>query len=270
MSIIDFYILIHANMFCAEYQIKTIRRFCKDPFNIILLDSNCGEYPDLSKQLNELCKTEKIELLIVPDKFRMKGENVSVILGEKLNYVYNNIIKQRQPKYFSFLDQDMFMFEDFSIISFLDKYGMWGDVSEKPSDKSPSLLKNDIIDGAWCLHPWLSFYKFDFVKNENMDWNPTNNFDTGAKNWYTFISKNNLSKANYWVRDNIKMLFPWKEISNAGPPQYKDHYFTYENKKIYGQIQINNGFIHMLNSPSNLLHPKVSFVKGFLDGKLLK
>jgi hypothetical protein len=38
---IEFYLLIHANLFCAEYQIKTIRKFCKDPFNIIL-DCNHG------------------------------------------------------------------------------------------------------------------------------------------------------------------------------------------------------------------------------------
>jgi len=88
---IDFYILIHANIFCAEYQIKTIRKFCKDPFNIVILDSNCGEYPDLSKQLNALCSSKNIELLNIPNEFRMTGQNVSLILGTKLNYIYNGL-----------------------------------------------------------------------------------------------------------------------------------------------------------------------------------
>ena len=266
---IDFYILIHANLFCAEYQIKTIRKFCKDPFNIIILDSNCGEYPELSKRLNELCESEKVEILNIPNEFQMKHENTSVILGTKLNYVYNNIIKQRQPTYFSFLDQDMFMFKDFSIIPFLDKYGMWGDLCEPDTHKSPSSLKDDIVEGPWFLHPWLSFYRFDFVKDQNMDWTAIDHFDTGGQNWYTFISKLNVKKQDYWFRDNIKALFPWKEVSNVGPSPYEDHYFRYENKNVYGQIQINNKFIHMLNSPSDLLHPKVAFMKGFLDGNLL-
>jgi len=266
---IDFYILIHANMFCAEYQIKTIRKFCKDPYNIILLDSNCGDYPDLSLKLKDLCKTENVELLSIPNEFQMTGKGVSVILGTKLNYIYNSIIKERQPKYFSFLDQDMFMFKDFSIIPFLDKYGMWGDLNEPDTHKSPSLLKTDMIDGPWNLHPWLSFYRFDFIKDKHMDWSAIDHFDTGGKNWYTFISTSNLNKKDFWFRDNIIMMFPWKDISNSGPVPYEDHYFMYENKKVYGQIQINNEFIHMLNSPSNLLHPKLAFTKGFLDAKLL-
>ena len=33
---IEFYILTHNNLFCVEYQVKTIRQFCKDPFHIII------------------------------------------------------------------------------------------------------------------------------------------------------------------------------------------------------------------------------------------
>ena len=64
------------------------------------------------------------------------------------------------------------------------------------------------------------------------------------------------------------MMFPFKELSNAGPPEYKDHYFLYNNKRVYGQIQINNGFIHMLNSFSDPLHPKVAFIQGFIENSL--
>jgi len=266
---IEFYLLIHANLFCAEYQIKTIRKFCKDPFKIIILDSNCGEYPELSKQLAKLCMIEDVQLISIPNSLCMKGKNVSVILGTKLNYVYNNIVKHRQPKYFAFLDQDMFMFKDFSIIPFLDEYGMWGDLCEPDTHKSPSLLKDDIVEGPWFLHPWLSFYRFDFVKDQNMDWSAIDHFDTGGQNWYTFVSKLNIKKQDYWFRDGINMMFPWKEISNVGPRPYQDHYFKYQGKSCYGQIQINNQFIHMLNSPSDLLHPKVCFMKGFLESKLI-
>jgi len=264
---IEVYLLIHANLFCAEYQIKTIRKFCKDPFKIILLDSNCGEYPDLSKKLSILCTTEDVELISIPNSLCMKGYNGSCILGTKLNYVWNTIIKQRQPKYFAFLDQDMFMFKDFSIISFLDEYGMWGDINEADTHKTPSLLKDDMVEGPWTLHPWLSFYKFDFVKDHHMDWGVTDHFDTGGQNWYTFISKLNVKKQDYWFRDGIIMMYPWKTISNMGPHPYEDHYFNYQGR-CYGQIQINNQFIHMLNSPSDLLHPKVCFMKGFLESKL--
>ena len=199
----------------------------------------------------------------------MEGINTSSILGDKLNYIYNNLVKIRQPTYFAFLDQDMFMFRDFKIISFLDKYGMWGDLNEPSNYKTPSLFKKDIVEGPWYLHPWLSFYKFDFIKNENMNFCPCEHADTGGSNWLAFISKRNeLKKSDYWFLENIVMMYPFKEISDAGPPLYEDEYFTYNNKTTYGQIQINNGFIHMLNSHSHPLHPKVAYIQGFLESAL--
>ena len=42
---INFYIICYNNHFCVEYQLKTINFFCKDPYEIIIIDSNCGEHP---------------------------------------------------------------------------------------------------------------------------------------------------------------------------------------------------------------------------------
>jgi len=270
---IEYYILTHNNLFCAEYQIKTIRKFCKDPFKIVMIDSNCGRYPDITRKLKTLCDSKSVELLTIPNNLAMDGCDGTLILGTKLNYVYNVFVKHRQPKYFAFLDQDMFMFKPFSIIPFLDERGMWGDVDEPDNAKTPSLNKTDIVNGPWKLHPWLSFYKYDFVKDYPLDFMPCQlpdrgNFDTGGKLWETFVSKLPLNKRDYWLRENIRMLFPFEEVSNAGPKPYETHYFMLNGKKVYGQVQINNGFIHMLNSPNDILHPKVAFVKGFLEACL--
>lgn len=80
-SYIEFYILIHANLFCAEYQIKTIRAFCKDPYKILIVDSNCGEYPELSAKLTELCKKEGVEPIKLPKQLALKGTDISTILS---------------------------------------------------------------------------------------------------------------------------------------------------------------------------------------------
>src|SRR5690348_7138900 len=108
---IDFFILIHNNTFCAEYQIKTIRKFCEDAYNIILIDSNCGEYEDKSKELQLLCNKENIELLKLPNELRLPNVHVSTTIGTKLTFVYYNYVKPRNSEYFAFLDQDMFMFK---------------------------------------------------------------------------------------------------------------------------------------------------------------
>jgi hypothetical protein len=47
---IEFYLVCYNNSFCVEYQIKTINKFCMDPFRIVILDSNCGEHPEESSR----------------------------------------------------------------------------------------------------------------------------------------------------------------------------------------------------------------------------
>ena len=275
MTYIEFYINTYNNLFCVEYQIKTINFFCKDPYKILIIDSNCGKHQEVSLKIKKICYDNNIELIVLPyiDNFNSKQLS-SIILGNKLNYIFNNIVKIRQPPYFAFIDHDMFMYKPFTIIDFLDKNGMWGDIAEIDNFKSGSDLKKDIKEGPWIIHPWLSFFKFDFVKNENMNWLPcvyqNGNFDTGGKLWENFIKNKNLKKEIYWFRENINMLYPFKEISNSGPHPYQTHYFLYNNKITYGQIQLNNGFIHMINSANEILHPKLIYVKAFLDSRLIE
>ena len=67
------------------------------------------------------------------------------------------------------------------------------------------------------------------------------------------------------------MYYPFAKQSDAGPPPYQKHYCNFQGEKFYGQIQINNGFMHFLNSHilTNPLHPKTAICRGMLDGILL-
>lgn len=270
-NIIEFYIICYNNSFCVEYQIKTISFFCKDPYKIIIIDSNCGKFKENSIEKKKLCDKYNIEYLTLPDHLSLDNLHSSTVLGTKLNYVYYEIILKRNPKYFSFLDQDFFMIKSFSIIEHLEKYGMYGDLTENGGEKSDSFYKKDVKDTPWVLHPWCSFYKLDFIKDYKMNWLPCKQFDTGGENWESFVKLKNLNKKYYWFRDNIIMYYPFADISNAGQPPYEKHYCLYNGKAFYGQLQINNSFLHLLNSCTltEPLHPKSAFCKGMLDGILL-
>ena len=270
-GVIEFYLICYNNNFCVEYQINTITHFCKDPHKIIIIDSNCGSHLENAEEKKEICNKYDVEYIKMPESLAGNGMNPSNILGCKLNWTYTNIILPRNPTYFAFLDQDFFMIKPFTIIEHLDKWGMWGDITEISNQTSGSFKKCDVKPGPWVLHPWLSFYKLDFIRNYKMDWMPLENFDTGGTNWYNFISKANLNKADYWFRDNIIMYYPFAKQSDAGPPPYQKHYCNFRGEKFYGQIQINNGFMHFLNSHilTNPLHPKTAICRGMLDGILL-
>lgn len=268
---IEFYLLCYNNTFCVEYQIKTLRAFCKDPFEIIIIDTNCGEFKENSLEKKKMCEHYGVTFLTLPNHLSNKHLEIPKILGNKLNFVYYNLIKKRKPKYFAFLDQDFFMIRPFTIIDFLDKHGMYGDVMEADNYRSNSFKKEDIIDGPWVLHPWLSFYKYDFIKDYSMNWLPCPHLDTGGMNWEAFFKHKNLDKRDYWFRENIITYYPFVKQSNAGEHPYENHYFNFLGKKYYGQIQINNSFIHLLNSNilTNVMHPKTAYFKGILDAILL-
>lgn len=268
MCMITIYSINYRNRFCLEYQYKTLRAFCKDQYKLVVIDSNGNSDPEDSEFKKQFCVKNNLELYVLPDSLNKDyisnsspiTSNVSWILGNKLNYIYKNIIRETQPKYFAFLDQDFFAFSPFELIPTLDKMGMYGDVLERNSD------------GAWVLHPWLSFYKYDFVKNYDLDFRPCEGFDTGGCNWNSFVKKANLNKNDYWVRHNTIMYFPFYNHSHHGPSTYEKEYFEYDDKIIYGQVQIyDKKFIHMLNSAhlDNPFNPKTSWCKGFLDSTIL-
>lgn len=273
-GVLEFYLICYNNNFCVEYQINTINHFCKDPYKIIILDSNCGAFPENSKDKQAICQKYGVEYIEMPSSLSGAGHSSNYILGKKLNWTYYEVILARNPTYFAFLDQDFFMIKPFSIIRHLDKWGMWGDLMEPDNGRSGTFKKDGIKPNTpWVLHPWLSFYKLDFVRPYKMDWMASPNFDTGGQNWANFISQVNpkLKKADYWFRDNIIMYYPFAEISNAGDAPYQQHYCAHPDSKFYGQIQINNGFMHLLNSHilTNPLHPKTALCRGMLDGILL-
>tara|TARA_R110001592_G_scaffold91587_1_gene267916 strand:+ start:6129 stop:6944 length:816 start_codon:yes stop_codon:yes gene_type:complete len=265
---LEVYIIAYNNIFCVEYQIKTFKAFCKDKHKLIVIDSNCGEHVANTETKKVLCEKEGVEFLSLPNNLSNPGGGQSDILGHKLNYVYNNMVKQRNPKYFAFIDQDFFPFADFSVKEQLDEHGMYGDVMLNSKHNGPR------ESSPWVIHPWLSFYRTDFLEGYNMDWMPILPvFDTGGRNWDNFISKKGLSLEPYWIRDTIICYFPWQAHSDAGPPNDRDKYFNWNGRQIYGQTQIyDNKFIHMLNSKflDDPFNPKTNWCKGFLDAALLK
>ena len=109
-DIMEVYIIAYNNLFCVEYQIKTFKAYCKDNYKLIIIDSNCGEHLENSIAKKKMCDDNNIEYIELPNDLSLKNEWASMILGKKLNYVYYQIIKKRNPKYFAFLDQDFFPF----------------------------------------------------------------------------------------------------------------------------------------------------------------
>ena len=269
---LEVYVIAYNNLFCVEYQIKVFKAFCIDEHKIIIIDSNCGQYESNTIEKRSICQKYNVEFLELPAFLSGGSKNSSVILADKLKYVFDQIIRPRNPEYFALIDQDFFPFKKFTVKKQLDEYGMYGDVNEMDGYKTESHRIDDLVEGPWTIHPWLSFYKYETVKNYDMDWSPVSGFDCGGGNWESVIKKGGFLKINYWRRHKTIMYFPFDSISGCGPHPYEKHYFKWGEADIYSQVQIYDGkFIHMLNSKylDDPLNPKTNWCKGFLDMALL-
>ena len=154
---LEIYIIAYNNIFCVEYQIKAFKAFCLDQHKLIIVDSNCGHHPENSIEKKLICEKYDVEFTEIPQRLSGGNRNSSVILADKLKYVFDEIIRVRKPKYFALIDQDFFPFRKFTVKKQLDDFGMYGDVNEIDGNKTETHLPDDIVDGPWTIHPWLSF-----------------------------------------------------------------------------------------------------------------
>lgn len=170
----DIYVITFNEPDFVRYQIKTLRKFFKDPFNLIIVDNNNWLHPEGSAEVLNICMEEGVIYLKAPDN-HYQGKDFfdpTLKLGTTLSWIFANCVKKRSPKYFGFLDQDCFLIKDFRIVPILDKVGMYGLVSHGVND-------------SWNLHVTFNFFRFNFVSHLLLDFRAgwENHLDTGGKNW---------------------------------------------------------------------------------------
>lgn len=243
----DVYIITFNNLFLAEYQIKTLRRFLKSPFNLIVVDNNNWLYPEESESLFQLCVRERVVYLKAPDNFHQReiSFDPTMKLGTTMNWLYLNCVRKRQPRYFGYLDQDCFLIHEFDIRSWLGEKGMYGRVVRSAKTE------------AWTLHVTVNFYRFDFVRNFVLDFRAQHNLylDTGSAN-YPIIYKN-LNPNDYEITQKT-FRFSEQDVNRKNSVQ---HYEI-----------IDGVWYHMGASSHDQLagdgEYKLAYTKGYLDAIL--
>jgi len=278
---IDFYIPIFNSTFCAEYQIKTLRAFCKDEFNILLIDNNCGRNPAASADLRQLALKEKVGLWVnndpqveslqqVIDNNSDKG--ASDKLGWTMNLIWRSAIERTGSEYFGILDQDCFAYKPFSLTESLDKNGAYGKVV--PTHPTKDHLVPGTILSAWNLHVVVNFFKKEFLLGKDVNFMPgcwgefynkaegNLNLDTGGMNWFGLYR--DMNQEDYIIPEQHYLYYDDKTLLDpAGDSPTKTLYEI-----------LDHTWIHMVHGATYVpaegyAQPKTSYIKGFLDHALL-
>jgi hypothetical protein len=163
-----------------ERQISLIKKYIQGEYNYIVADNSSDK--TVRKAIENLCIKNSVGYIGLPRNYLttvIGGGSYSH--GASLNWIYYRIIKKRQPRYFGFIDHDLFPVKPVSLAQKL---------AEQPIYGIDSQVKN-----YWYLWAGLCFYQFDFVKNKKVDFLPAKPcqtyLDTGGGNWYSIYSKMN-------------------------------------------------------------------------------
>lgn len=248
IEVMDVYVIAFNNLLLAEYQIKTLRRFMKTPFNLILVDNNNGLHPEVSLDLLRLCIDEKVTYIRAPNNFYQEREyfDPTMKLGTTMNWLYVSCILYRQPKYFGFLDQDCFLIRDVDLRPYLDDLGMYGRVIHSK------------VSQAWNLHVTTNFFRSAFVMDRLLDFRASHPYqlDTGGAN-YEVLYKD--YQADDYELDFQAVRFDRQDVNRKDSVQ---HYELIDRGAWY----------HMCASSHDQLAGdglyKLAYSKGFLDSRL--
>lgn len=244
----DVYVITFNNAFLVQYQIKTLRKFLKSPFNLIVVDNNNWLHEEQTRKVLRLCIDENVTYIKAPDNYYQRPESFdpTMKLGTTMNWLFVQSVLQRRPKYFGFLDHDCFLVRDLDMRPYLDKYGMYGKVIR------------GAVPESWTLHVTTNFYKTKFVGDRLLDFRASYQYglDTGGAN-YNILYKGH--SAERYAIEHHSVRFAEEDVNRKDSVQ---HY----------ELIDNGNWCHMCASSHDQLAGdgayKLIYFKGYLDGRL--
>lgn len=172
-NLVDIVSIAFNNPLVIEYQIKFIKKNIQNHYCYLVADNSTDD--KAKAKIRELCLNNQVSYCELPPNNPYKGTKSSDSHGIALNWIYINYIKVRKPRYFGFIDHDIFPVEQINIADLISPAGLWGVVEER--------------EKIWYLWPGLSFFDFSLLKGKNIDFLPGDGGDTGAKNWKSLYSQ---------------------------------------------------------------------------------
>ncbi|MBO7255151.1 MAG: glycosyltransferase family 2 protein [Paludibacteraceae bacterium] len=164
-----------------EQQARLIRKYIKGEYNYIVADNSSNK--DISLKIKEFCWRNHIIYIRLPKNY-LGIISASYSHAASLNWIYQKLIKPKEPSYFGFIDHDLFPIKEI-------------DITKKMGDES---IYGRVVNRGdfWYLWAGLCFYRFNFVKNRQINFLPTtvkNEYlDSGGGNWHSIYSFVDASK----------------------------------------------------------------------------
>lgn len=160
-----------------RYQINLIKRNLKDPNYIHVIADN-SPILERQKAVQELCKEHNLGYILLPKSNYLDKRSPSYSHGAAATWLYHNYICRIKPKYFGFLDHDLYPVSPVSIAKKLERQPMYGFMEYRQR-----------IGYIWM---GLVFMNFNWTLDKVINFLPCKvedlYLDTGGSNWYSLYS----------------------------------------------------------------------------------
>lgn len=173
-SIFDIVSIAFNNEIVIKYQISLLKKYLTDNFIYTIIDNSSNF--DKQQKIKEVCINHKVNY-IKPPINPFQDELGSDSHGVTLNWAFKHFIKPRRPKYFGFIDHDIFPIAETSILPNLSNSEIYGKIETRGN--------------KWYLWPGFCFFHFQFLLGKKIDFIPEKGVDTGGRIWNSIYYKFN-------------------------------------------------------------------------------
>lgn len=201
---IDLVVVSFNNANLVKLQIQQIEKYCLDPYQLTIADNSTDEKK--SFLIYTICKKKNVGYIRLPKQNKFSG---SFSNGIAINWMYLNFIRKREPKYFGFLDHDIFPVSPFAVIPRLKTQKFYG-LRHYGINKINENVWDSNSPEYWYLWAGFCFYNYQAIKNTKIDFTPLSSgktfFDTGGSNFLSLYSSEDVSKLCFpnWERIKIR------------------------------------------------------------------
>lgn len=166
------------------YQNAFIEKFITDKYTRIIADNSTNLAT--REVIYQYCLQHNIAYIGLPKNFANHiGSSYSHATA--INYIYRHVIKKRQPWAWGIIDHDLFPTRPISIMDKLSTQPIYGPLRKR--------------DQWWYLSAIMSFWRYDWMKDKNVDFMPvtpkSTYLDTGGGNWYDLYSRLELNQLSF-------------------------------------------------------------------------
>jgi len=233
------------NVFLIEQQIRLMKKHIKDT-NFIYIIADNSDSKEKREQIKNLCQKENVEYISLPfNWFQKVHTKVCYGHGLSMTWIYHNVIKKLKPKYFGYLDHDIFPINNYSVVEKIQSQDFFGRLNDRTPENSQKPL--------WYLWAGFCFFRFDKVKNLNMSFYPCVvdgvYLDTAGSVYLSVYKNYSLSELYF------------------GAPLVEKYFREGDNNHSHLLHFIDNDWVHTINGSNwkKVKDNKDDFLKDFLN-----